>query len=236
MLLVAAGTALTGCAGIPPGSGGDTGTTRTIALVHPGSGESVSVAYRHPGGYDPVAMSRISWLFRDHRTGEATAVDPALIDLLADLRERLDLPSETPILLTSGYRTAATNASLAKASPNVAENSYHIHGRAADIHIAGVAPQRLHAAAASLRRGGYAVYPSSGHVHVDTGPYRTWTPKGGDPNPRDRTLEARAVAPQARRAPLPEVRVAKPGGDPIRELLATLAADRSEQPDGRAKP
>lgn len=208
-LLAFAGALLTGCAGSGPMSGGP----RSVVLVHPASGESVSTTYWRPsGGYDPRAMAELSSLFRDRRTGQAAPVDPGLIDTLTELRERLDLPESAPIHLTSGYRSAATNASLARSSPNVAENSYHIRGQAADIRIPGVAPERLAEAAAAMRRGGYALYPHTGHVHVDTGPFRTWTPKIPDQR-QDGIVEARA--PQRPKPPAAEVvEAAKPPPKP----------------------
>jgi len=210
-LLALAGALLTGCASSGPmGEGG-----RSIVLVHPASGESVSTTYwRSPGGYDPQAMAELSSLFRDRRTGLAAPVDPTLIDTLVELRQRVGLPEGAPIHLSSGYRSAATNASLARSNPNVAENSYHIRGQAADIRIPGVAPERVAAAAAEMRRGGYALYPHTGHVHVDTGPYRTWTPKTPDHRP-DGMLEAR-VTPRAKPGPAPVevVEAAKPPPKP----------------------
>lgn len=208
-LLAFAGALLTGCASSGPMTEG----TRSIVLVHPASGESVSTTYwRSPGGYDPQAMAELSTLFRDRRSGLAAPVDPALVDTLVELRQRVGMPEGAPIHLTSGYRSAATNASLARSNPNVAENSYHIRGQAADIRIPGVPPERLAEAAAGMRRGGYALYPHTGHVHVDTGPFRTWTPKAPDPR-QDGILEARAT-PRAKPAPVEVVEAAKPPPKP----------------------
>jgi uncharacterized protein YcbK (DUF882 family) len=170
---LAAGT-LAGCATAPgPDSGPD--SPRSIVLVHPESGEAVSVTYWRPGGYDSKALFDLSLLFRDRRAGDFLPVDPALIDTIVAIRDRLGVPPDTPIHLTSGYRAPITNASLARGNGNVAENSYHIRGRAADIRIPGVSGRRVAAVAAELGRGGYAYYPGSDHVHVDSGPPRTWT-------------------------------------------------------------
>jgi len=210
-LVAFAGALMTGCAGAP---GPITDGVRSIVLVHPASGESVSATYwKPPGGYDPQALAELSTLFRDRRTGQTAPVDPALIDTLVELRQRVGLPEGAPIHLTSGYRSPVTNASLARGNPNVAENSYHIRGQAADIRIPGVAPERLAEAAAAMRRGGYALYPHTGHVHVDTGPFRTWTPKGPD-HRHDGVMEAKAIQrpKQAPAAPPPVevVEAAKP--------------------------
>ncbi|WP_247884016.1 DUF882 domain-containing protein [Azospirillum sp. B21] len=188
-------TQLGGCATAPPlESAKLDGSPRSVVLHHPASGESVSVTYWRPGdGYDPAAMREISVLFRDRRSDEAIPIDPALVDMLVELRQRVGAAPESPIRITSGYRSGATNASLARSNPNVAENSYHLRGQAADFSIAGVPPARLAEEAAAMQRGGYAMYAHTGHVHVDTGPFRTWTPKTGEPR-APQILEAQARA------------------------------------------
>jgi uncharacterized protein YcbK (DUF882 family) len=187
-------TQLAGCATAPLESARLDGEPRNVVLQHPASGETVSVTYWRPGdGYDPAAMREIAVLFRDRRSDEVIPVDPALVDMLVELRQRVGAPPESPIRITSGYRSSATNASLARTNPNVAENSYHMRGQAADFSIAGIPPSRLAEEAAAMQRGGYAMYAHTGHVHVDTGPFRTWTPKTGEPR-APQILEAQARA------------------------------------------
>ena len=212
-LMVVIGGILSGCATSPPVAT-TSDAPRTVSLLHPASGESVSVTYWRPGqGYDPRAMAEVNGIFRDRRTGDTTSIDPRLIDYLVELRDRLGVGEETPIHLTSGYRTQATNAALSRSNPNVAEHSYHIRGQALDFRIPGVAPQRVAEAAAGMQRGGYAAYGHTGHVHIDTGPFRTWTPKGGDGKPYDGIQEARATPPKpaalAPKAEPPKVEVAQ---------------------------
>lgn len=171
--------ALAGCATPPEPTLTVTHSTtpRSIALRHVESGEMISVTYWNGQSYDPAALDAVTTLFRDRRTQETMPVDPALLDYLADLRDAVGLPPESPVELTSCYRSPFTNASLARSNPNVAENSYHLRAAAADFHFAGVPLERVAAAAAAMQRGGYALYAS--HIHVDTGPFRTWTPRGG---------------------------------------------------------
>jgi uncharacterized protein YcbK (DUF882 family) len=187
------------CATTPPlESGRLDGEPRSVVLHHPASGETASVTYWRPGGgpgggYDPAAMREIATLFRDRRSDEVIPVDPTLVDMLVELRQRVGAPPDSPIRITSGYRSSATNASLARTNSNVAENSYHMRGQAADFSIAGIPPSRLAEEAAAMQRGGYAMYAHTGHVHVDTGPFRTWTPKSGEPR-APQILEAQARA------------------------------------------
>lgn len=220
-LFAAAG--LAGCASPPGGNSGLGEGARSIVLTHP-SGETVAVTYWRPGGYDADALRNISVLFRDRRSGEVVPVDPALIDTLVELRQRTGAPPEAPIRLTSGYRSSATNAALARINANVAENSYHMRGQAADFSIPGIPPARLAEEAAALQRGGYALYPHTGHVHVDTGPFRTWTPKGGA-EPRGLPATQEAKAPVRDKAPRIEVvEAATPLPKPVPVPVAPLPA------------
>lgn len=195
LLGMLAGGCLAGCASTPAPQASLSGDSRSITLYHPASGETVSVTYWRPDGYDRPAMQQISALFRDRRTGEVVPIDPALVDMLVELRQRCGAAPDTPIYLTSGFRSQATNVALARSNPNVAEHSYHMRAQAADIYIPGVAPRRLADEAAAMQRGGYALYAHTGHVHVDTGPFRTWTPKGGEQRLPPAILEARVNTP-----------------------------------------
>ena len=235
-------TQLAGCATAPLESARLDGEPRNVVLQHPASGETVSVTYWRPGdGYDPAAMREIAVLFRDRRSDEVIPVDPALVDMLVELRQRVGAPPESPIRITSGYRSSATNASLARTNPNVAENSYHMRGQAADFSIAGIPPSRLAEEAAAMQRGGYAMYAHTGHVHVDTGPFRTWTPKTGEPR-APQILEAQARA-RAKAQALAQksgggkgrvqvAEAAKPGKPPAKPAKAPAkSAVRAAAPD-----
>lgn len=150
--------------------------SRSVTLVQTDTGERLSVVYGRDGRYDPAAMRKITELFRDRHNGETSEIDPHLMDVLYRVREELGLPVDTPFVVTSGYRSPITNAALARQSPNVAERSYHLRGQAVDFHIDGVSSERIAETAGALGLGGYAWYPHTGHVHLDTGPVRTWTP------------------------------------------------------------
>lgn len=161
---------LSGCAGTPCFGPG------TLTFENQRSRESSAVQYRMPDGtYDAAGLWQISYLMRDTRAGEATQMDPALIEYLDAICARLRLRPGATILITSGYRASQTNADLRRNSPQVADNSYHLRGQALDFKIPGISGRRVYEAAKDVHRGGYAYYPSSDHVHIDTGPYRTWS-------------------------------------------------------------
>lgn len=149
--------------------------TQRIHLWHSKSGEEIDVVYREGGRYIAASISEIDYLFRDRHTGEVYPVDPALIDLIADLRDRMIMAPDTRIELLSGYRSPESNRELAKTNKYVARGSYHMKAQAADIRIPDMNSSALELVAKTIQRGGVALYPDSRHVHVDTGPIRGWS-------------------------------------------------------------
>ena len=96
-------------------------------------------------------------------------VDSALVQLLQSIRDHFG----APVVITSGYRTAAHNAAVGGS-----KSSQHLLGRAADFHVEGVPVAAVAAYAETLlpSRGGIGRYPkdakhpkrSTGWVHIDT--------------------------------------------------------------------
>lgn len=167
---------LNGCAGGPPrGLSHAPEGVQSIRFWHKPSGERSSVAFRMGGRYSETAFAEIDHIFRDRRTGEEYNIDPGLIEMIAGLRDRMALPPDTEIELLSGYRSPDTNAMLARTNRHVAKDSYHMKGMAADIRIPGMSAGVLELVARTQQKGGVALYPDSGHVHVDTGPVRGWS-------------------------------------------------------------
>lgn len=143
---------------------------RAISIVCPETGKSFAGAYSADGAYLDDAMRKIDWLMRDFHCGAVAMIDPALVDLLHDIR--LHAGGRRPVTILSGYRTAETNDELRHDGLPAAVHSQHLIARAADIAIEGVNAPRLHAIAVHLKRGGVGGYDH--YVHVDTGPVRDW--------------------------------------------------------------
>ena len=96
-------------------------------------------------------------------------VDSALVQLLQSIRDHFG----APVIITSGYRTAAHNAAVGGS-----KSSQHLLGRAADFYVEGVDVATVAAYAETLlpARGGIGRYPKdakhptrkTGWVHIDT--------------------------------------------------------------------
>lgn len=145
---------------------------RVVELVHTHTREQLSLRVPARGVQSPDALAALNHFLRDHRTGDIHPIDPALLDILADLHEAVGAPG--PFHVISGYRAPRTNAMLRERSRGVAAGSLHVEGRAIDVRLPGVDSASLRDAAISLRRGGVGYYASSDFVHLDTGRVRTW--------------------------------------------------------------
>lgn len=148
-----------------------------LALRNVHTGEKVDALFARAGQFLPQGLAELAHGMRDWRTGEAFPIDRQLLAMLVSLREKLGQPGNQPLDLISGYRSPTTNGSLRAAGGShsgVATKSQHMLGKASDIHVPGVALDRVRAAAVALGKGGVGYYPKDGFVHVDTGRVRHW--------------------------------------------------------------
>lgn len=145
---------------------------RNLSLYNRHTGEHNGGDYWVDGHYQHEVLADFDKLLRDHRQNIAAPMDKRLFDLLYSLQTNLDVNKEIHVI--SGYRSPKTNAMLANKSGGVAKKSYHMRGMAMDIAIPGVNLKHVRDAALALKLGGVGYYPSSGFVHVDCGPVRSW--------------------------------------------------------------
>ena len=145
---------------------------RQLAFLNTHTGDRFNDAYWENGNYVPDAMAAINNVMRDHRSGDAHAIDPRLLDQLHGLKGLVD--ASAPFQIISGYRSPATNAVLHQNSNGVATRSLHMDGRAIDIRVSGVELPRLRDAALGMQAGGVGYYEASDFIHVDTGRVRRW--------------------------------------------------------------
>jgi len=144
---------------------------RRLRLANANTGETFEGTYRNDDGPIDRVIEELCVFLRDHHSGEQTLMDVGVIDFLADL---LDAVGQTSATILSAYRTAETNAMLARTTFGVAEHSQHILGHALDLRLDSKLSAAMNAARA-MQRGGVGWYPHSGFIHIDTGPVRNWT-------------------------------------------------------------
>ena len=145
---------------------------RNLFLFNTHTGEKLDVCYYVQGQYQPEALERINYIFRDYRTEEITPIRKELLNLLYSISKKLD---QTPRFhIISGYRSPETNAKLRKKSKYVVKNSLHIQGEAADIRVPDYDTKLLRKVCMKLKAGGVGYYRKSDFVHVDIGPVRHW--------------------------------------------------------------
>ena len=166
--------ALTGLGARPAFAAFEQGETavRELAFYNLHTGESLKTAYWSEGDYLPDALADINHILRDYRNDQVLPIEPRLLDLLHGLRNTLD--TTRPFQIISGYRSPATNTSLAANADGVAKGSLHMQGKAIDLHLEGIPLDELRRAAIALRGGGVGYYPNSNFVHVDIGRVRSW--------------------------------------------------------------
>jgi len=145
---------------------------RTLAFDCLHTGEKLKADYWVDGNYVPDALGHINHALRDFRTGQVHAIEPKLLDVLAQLGQKLE--TSAPFQVISGFRSPVTNAMLHETTSGVASNSLHMEGKAIDIRVAGQPLARLHVGALSLKAGGVGYYPDDNFVHVDVGRVRHW--------------------------------------------------------------
>ena len=148
------------------------GDIRRLSIRSQKTGESVDTIYWIDGEYITDALAEINYLMRDWRNGQIKRIDTRTIDIMAAAHNIMD--TTEPYLLLSGYRSQATNNMLRRQSRNVAKNSLHIRGQAADLRLGSRSVKQMAKAAASCHAGGVGRYYGSNFVHMDCGDVRTW--------------------------------------------------------------
>jgi uncharacterized protein YcbK (DUF882 family) len=145
---------------------------RELSFYHTHTGKTLAVVYYRDGEYLDEALRHIDDHLKDFRNGERHPIDPALLDVLFEIRTRTG--SRAPFEVISAYRSPRTNEMLRGRSSGVAQNSMHLQGQAIDVRLRDVTLDELRDAARNLARGGVGFYPESEFVHVDTGRVRYW--------------------------------------------------------------
>lgn len=145
---------------------------RRLTFYHTHTARNLDVVYARGGEYIDSALDDIERFLSDFRTGDVRTIDPALLDLIYEIRESLG--SNGTFEVISAYRSPQTNEMLRDRSSGVAKNSQHTIGKAIDIRLRGIQTAKLRDAAIARKGGGVGYYQASNFVHVDTGRVRRW--------------------------------------------------------------
>ncbi len=169
-------------------------TRRVLWLRREGYGEEISVPFCVDGRtvYESGYRS-ICWLMRDHQIAPAQGyvqIDIVEIEALWEVQQALLLHGiNRPLVITSGYRSAQTNA----ATENAARNSMHCYAKAADMYVDGISTESLFDTCWSRAVSGGIGYYSS-HVHLDSGTRRWWVGDLAIPAFRPRAVAIRGTS------------------------------------------
>jgi len=145
---------------------------RQLSFYHTHTGERLDVVYWQDGVYVESALEEINLFLRDFRTGDASLMDPELLDILHTVYARTGSQGHFEVI--SAYRSPKTNEMLRSSSNGVAQKSQHLHGKAIDVRLTDVSIKALRKVAYDLQLGGVGFYEKSDFVHLDTGRFRTW--------------------------------------------------------------
>lgn len=172
--IAAAGVLLPGAAScalaFAPASSAD---ARRLSFNHLHTNERTALVYALGRDFVPRALDHLNHFLRDHYSGEVGQMDPQLYHLLH--RVRLELGTELPFHVISGYRSPHTNETLRTTrGGGVARRSLHMDGKAIDVRLPGVQLSDLRDAAIALKAGGVGYYARDNFVHIDTGRVRSW--------------------------------------------------------------
>jgi uncharacterized protein YcbK (DUF882 family) len=145
---------------------------RAIDLYQTHTGERLQTVYWANGQYLPEALTQLSHLLRDYRTGDIRPIDPRLLDFLHALANQVK--ASYPFHIVSAYRSPTTNAHLRQQHLGVTKRSFHMYGKAIDFYLPKRELAVVRRAALDLHQGGIGYYPNAHFLHLDTGPVRSW--------------------------------------------------------------
>ena len=145
---------------------------RSLSFYHTHTQKTLEITYSVGGEYVESALAEVNDFLADFRTGDATVIDPELLDLIYDVRASLG--SNGTFEVISAYRSPETNQMLRDIGRSVARKSQHLLGKAIDVRLRNVDSRDLRDAALKIKRGGVGYYEKSDFVHIDTGRVRRW--------------------------------------------------------------
>ncbi len=153
---------------------------RLLWVTRPEAGETVRVVYWANGALEPAGYAALNRIYRDLAANAQYPIALGLLDLNFALQLAVrQIAGPRPLVLLSGYRTAATNARVGGTTPNV-----HGLGIADDFRYEGLSLQENYRLARRFQVGGLGLYPDRGSLHKDIGRFRSWVTPGRQPGQR----------------------------------------------------
>lgn len=147
---------------------------RELWLRRDGTKEEVRLVYWKDGALVAEGYWQACNLLRDRKANRMTTIDPTVLDVLRGIHGYYEAWRwKHPIVITSGYRTSATNGS----TEGAAKNSMHLYGKAVDLYVPGIPADHIRRLGLYLQQGGVGYYPDNGFTHLDTGKIRAWRGK-----------------------------------------------------------
>jgi uncharacterized protein YcbK (DUF882 family) len=171
---VGAWPALLAPGGRAPGRSALAHLPRRLWVTRPQAQESVRAVYWADAQLLPDGYAALNRIYRDLRADAQRPIALALLDLNFALQLAVHaLAGPRPLVLFSGYRTAATNAIVGGSEPSV-----HAAGLADDYVYEGLSLADNFRLARYFQVGGLGLYPERGSLHKDVGAPRSWITRG----------------------------------------------------------
>lgn len=133
--------------------------------------DAAEVVIHSNGSYNEEELAKVDHVMRCRGNGSIHKIDRRLIDLIDHIQDRFGADT---VEIISGYRSPAFNQKLNQEGHNVASESLHTQGMAADIHIDEISEEAVWRYVKSLGAGGAGYYPCYDFVHVDVGRKAVW--------------------------------------------------------------
>ena len=142
-----------------------------LSLYSYRANEAVEVVIHSNGAYDTYGLAKVNHLMRCRGNDRVFPIDRRLVDLIDNIQDHFGVET---IEIISGYRSPAFNRKLKQEGHNVARESLHTKGLAADIHIDEISEEAVWKYVKGLGVGGAGLYPCYDFVHVDVGRKTAW--------------------------------------------------------------
>jgi uncharacterized protein YcbK (DUF882 family) len=147
---------------------------RSLWITRPEAQEQLRAVYWADGALQWDGYRQLNRLYRDLLAGLERPIAVGLLNLNYAMQVALGtFVAPRPLVLLSGFRTAATNARVGGVEPNI-----HFTGQADDSVYEGISLADNFRLARYFQVGGLGYYPDRHSIHKDIGARRLWVEYG----------------------------------------------------------